>query len=693
MFSIQSAFASVTAKADTWQMMGYRMDVNLSKVQNLDADEFSIIWYWDDGEWRAFSKDPTTLEAINRLGLYGDSLKDNQGFWVKAKQDFKVLPYTQEASFLPNKKGWHLLSLGSGIVQSDYMPPNIGIVYMYRNNNWEYIKQDANKNILKSKDYLTNYGNEGFWIYNIDDTNETYPFNNYYEEGSNDTFSNKTFSFDGKTITLDQNGTVISNIAEINGGKWKGYSFTDYHIAFGVKKGDKRYTYSGMMAWDPTYGYPLGYYNLDAIVANTFQILPNGIEEVLDSNRTDFYNQNITINISDYNRSKVLDTSVKDALDTLKNIADFGDSDARTKLDDIKASLSSSSSKDAKVVLALVNFVEILDTDVVKNSFLANTQSLDINSFASTIIPDDNATIELVKTMTDYEGNATALMQDLSDRLKANADSLASLSLDENYYYEYENAKLNFVDIKELRMAMLALSFKLQFLASYELGNDTWLKPITEDLGYMVVEYVKAGIDPVAFLNSGKFFVNPDQAKLTHAKSLLREFLGLYYDFLNSDNYAREGMNIAGRDLDTRNLKRNIKLALDNLDGIRDSINILDDRVEWGDYNPETQSQNTTHKYFSRVFDLNALFDTSTAISINDFGIFSYSGANGTYDTEMSKRNNSPTASDGTNLVDDIKSSTTFSTPNHINNFFKSYKDGDLEYTGSSLLNEIFGTN
>ncbi len=693
---VQGVFAGVIAKADTWQMMGYRVDVNLSKVAHPDVREFSIVWYWDDGNWKAFSKDPAVLEVINRLGLYGDTLKSNQGFYVKAKQDFKILPYTPEASLLPTAKGWHLISIngGSFYSYSDNLPANVGAVYMYRNGVWDYIRKLSDGTLQKSKNYLTNYENEGFWIYNTIDSTDNYPINWYYKEASNNTFSNKTFSFDGNSITLDQNGSVISNISAINGGKWKGFFYNDWGISFGVKKGDKKYYYNATMAYDSAYRYPLGYYNLSYIGANIFRVLPSGIEEILDVNRTDFYDQNITVNITDYNPPKVLDEDIKSALDTLKNIADIGDDDARVKLNNIKTSLSNSTSKDAKVVLALINFIEILDTDIVKNSFLVNSENLDINSFASTVIPDESSTIKLVKNLSDYEGNAKALMQDLSNRLKTNADNLKALGLDENYYFRYDKIKLNFVDIKELRMAMLALSFKLQFIASYEFGNDEWLSPTTEDIDSASVEYIKAASDPVAFLNSGIFFVKPDQTKLTRAKSILTEFLELYYEFLDSENYAKEGMNIPERDLDARNLKRDIKLALDNLNGKTDSMDIVDDYIDFGVYDSQTGSQDISHKYEKGVFDLNSLFDASKAITIKDFGIFSYSGVHGEYDSKMSKRYNSPTSLSGADLSDDITTEIDFSIPNHINNFFKSYTDGKgVVFTGSNLLNEIFNTN
>lgn len=682
-FSFQIANAGITAKANTWQMMGYGMDVNLTATTTPSVDQFSLIWYYENGVWKAFSKDASLLTTIHNLGIYGDSIKAGQAFWVKAKQDFSIIPHVKEADILPTTQGWHLISLGSSFSAS-LLAANGAQMFVYRDGSWAYAYKNSEGTLVTSKKLFFANANEGFWIYNPTElTNGNARQNeNYYE--FTDTLSNKSFSFDGINVIFDQNGTVISNDVKYNGGKWSGVYFNESQARLQIVKEDKRYSFNFYKAYDPTYYYPLDYFILSNIAEVKFQTLSNGIVENLESNSTSYNGANIALNVSDYNRTKVLHVSVKNALDTLKSIVDNGDADPRTKLSTIKANLQSlSNDKDAKVVLALINLIEILDEDVVKNNFSINGSTLNLNSLLTNVFPQDTgAMIDLASTISNYSTNARSIMQSLSTRLKSSADSLKTIHDDENFYLPYDGKGINFADVKVLRGIMLGLAFKLQYLCSYSLGSDEWFALQNESN----IEFRKASYDPVSFLNSKTFFTSPDATKLATAKALFREFVEVYYQLLNGEYYQREGMVIPGDKLTKRNLKRNLKLVMNNLDGISPKVVYINDWAEWGAYDPKTGISTTTQKKENFAFDFNTLFNVATAITINDFPSFSYEGV---LHVNNSKMENDPVDVNWMHLK--LISATNFTAGNNINAFFKySIDQNGVVFSGASLLNEIF---
>lgn len=675
--SFQMASASIVAKANTWQMMGYGMDVNLTATTTPSVDQFSLIWYYENGVWKAFSKDASLLTTIHNLNLYGDNIKAGQAFWVKAKQDFSIIPHIKEYDFLPTTQGWHLINLAKSFGLNQ-LSANGSQMFVYRDGHWEYMYKNSEGTLISSKKLLFVNANEGFWIYNpvLLANNLIY---NQSNPPSTDTLSNKSFTFDGITTTLDQNGTVISNDSKYNGGKWSGITFNEWQIVFQIVKEDKRYNFTAYKTYNSATNSYLNSFTLSSIGNSTFQTLSNGVIENLESNTTSYGSANIAMNVNDYNRSKVLHVSVKNALDTIKSIVDNGDADPRAQLSTIKTNLQAlSNDNDAKVVLALVNLIEILDEDIVKNNFSINGSTLNLNSLLTNVFPQDNgAMIDLASTISNYSTNARSIMQSLSTRLKSSADTLKTIHDDENFYLPYDGKGINFADVKVLRGIILGLAFKLQYLCSYSLGSDEWFALQNESN----VEFRKAEYDPVSFLNSKTFFTSPDATKLATAKALFREFVEVYYQLLNGEYYQREGMVIPGDKLTKRNLKRNLKLVMNNLDGISPKVVYINDWTEWN-----YQTQELTQKKENFAFDFNALFNVATAITINDFPSFAY---NGVLHVSNSKIENSPV--DANWMPVSFKSSTTFTTGNNINSFFKySIDQNGVTFSGASLLNEIF---
>lgn len=692
LISVQVAFAGIVAKSGSWQMLSYGMDVNLTQTTTPSAEDFSLIWYYENdngGTWKAFSKDAELVSLINAVGSYGDKIKMGQAFWVKAKKDFSIIPYVSEVDILPSSQGWHLISTSLALPASFLSSRPIGSqLFVYRNNTWSYAYNNG-QNVVSSTGtpYLATNGSEGFWLYNPVDVNNSYPrYNEAYHEFK-DTFSNKQFSWGNTSLKLDQNGTVISNETLYNGGKWNGYEFSDWNIRFRVTKGDKRYVFVFNRAYSPSTYQPLDYYTLSSISVSRFQTLSNGVVETLDSNVTNYYEQNIAVALTDYNRSKIVHSTVQNALSTLETLIQNPTSYAQTTFNTVKSSLSTlSNNDDAKVVLALMTLVEILDEDIVKNNFVVfngnASKTLSLATFFTDFLPSDTQSwVELAQNVSNYSTNAKNLMQTLASRLKLKADTLVTIGDNTDFYLPYNGKSINYADVKALRGMMLALAFKLQYISSYALGSDEWLSTSTENN----IEFQKASYDPVGFLNSKTFFTAPNTSSLVIAKAYLREFLGLYYALLNAEYHEREGMMVSGANLEARNLKRHLKLAMNNLDGISSQMTYANDWAEWS-WDSQTYQSNVEHKKEFMTFDVRSLFDSSTAITINDLPVFSY---NGTLHVNNSMIINEPVDVQWNPLA--VQSSGTFSATNNINAFFKSFVNSEgQKFTGINLLNEIF---
>jgi gas vesicle protein len=677
-----SLHAGVTAKADSWQMMGLGMDANLTKLQDLTDEELQILWYWegDTQAWKAFSKSPSLSQKIKEVGYWGDYIKRGTGFWVKARKDFSLTQHVLPVETLPTTKGWHQVSFSDGFYSiNDMLTSGEGYssIFAYRDSSWKYAVREDDGNITGDLNNISR--NEGAWISLDNNSTMVHTVEEPYLYTNNtDTFTNKTFTINSSdTITFDQNGNVISSISNIDGGIWTDSKNHDWNKVVNIYKGDKQYKYYFSFNEDTS--------NLELIKIKdrNIKIYDNGVKHVIDENQTTFIANNTTV-INDYNKTKTTNSTVKGAMDELKDMFENGTDLADTKISTIKSNLESVNDNDAKVTLALINLIEVLDEDIIKNNFiLDDNSSLTLESFVQKVVPSVDDIINLSQDVASE--NITTLLQSLSNRLQNSADEIERVTVDNNYYFDYDGVKLTFADIKVIQTVMYGLAYKLQFLASYELGSSEWLKENTETIDGVEYEYINASYDPVGFLNSGTFMINPDATKLATAKSLLISFLEGYYNILNNTDFNQRGIEFPKTDLYERNLKRHIELALKNLKGENEFVKIIADWMEWNDFN-------MTDEYKSEYFklDLNSLFNTGTALTINDFGTFEYTGGVSLNETN-SKIANEPKNEYFYTLDIEVKDDDYTST-NNINNVFLLFKDENgTKYEGIDLLNEIFG--
>jgi len=227
---------------------------------------------------------------------------------------------------------------------------------------------------------------------------------------------------------------------------------------------------------------------------------------------------------------------------------------------------------------------------------------------------------------------------------------------------------------------MYLLAYKLEYLDSFQLGTDEWLKPIMDEN----IEYSKASIDPAGFLNSGTFFVNPNQTKLSKAKSLLIKSLKLYYGILESKSYDK-GLLVKADDISRRNMRRKVHEVLQNLTGKSQYAVLMDESFDWI-WDEQTQQYTSKDLFEKGIINLNALFDASSTITIKDLPTFKYDGVYNEFESKLSDGPRNDVRKE-LNLVYDQKPTA----PNNINKIIYKVvtKDGTT-LKGTNLLNELF---
>ena len=197
--------ADIIAKAGTWQMAGFGVDVNLSKISYPPKENFSIMWIYNaqTEKWKAFSKDDATKQLIKDGNLWGDSLKKEDAFWIKAKKDTPFFSFSSALQALPTEPGWHLVSFGYGWWNIGHYfdnTPTIKGAFVYRNNHWRYLYRTDSGYIGDLKHFDNG---EGGWIYlssYIDTSfNPALVYIDYGDYDRHSTFVNKKVTFSNGT--------------------------------------------------------------------------------------------------------------------------------------------------------------------------------------------------------------------------------------------------------------------------------------------------------------------------------------------------------------------------------------------------------------------------------------------------------------------------------------------------------------
>lgn len=205
-----------------------------------------------------------------------------------------------------------------------------------------------------------------------------------------------------------------------------------------------------------------------------------------------------------------------------------------------------STNADDKLLLAILDIVEIINSDKVQS--LANRvdgSTIDIDF----LVGDTESKVEIATAATIAGG--TDVLHDLATRLKTASDTIDGAFESELRVFDYSVsgtiAKMNYNDSLAIRATALAVANKLEFISSYSYGDISQYKTNEETidgriLGYNefinipaehvwlnslptsnVYEYTTEGTDPVALLNDPTFFKMTSTVRLALSGDYLKE--------------------------------------------------------------------------------------------------------------------------------------------------------------------------
>ena len=161
-----SLFADKMVIKKGWNLVSLdSKSIALDENMNPNID---IVWTYKNNKWSLF-----TLKDVNTSGFkIIDSIKPNQGYWIKTNNDFEISYDSTEEDFdLQNKNlniGWNLISTFQDINDLSIFK-DTKIIWIYKNNKWSaYSPIPKVQNLIKSKSSINTITSipkySGFWL-------------------------------------------------------------------------------------------------------------------------------------------------------------------------------------------------------------------------------------------------------------------------------------------------------------------------------------------------------------------------------------------------------------------------------------------------------------------------------------------------------------------------------------------------
>lgn len=236
---------------------------------------------------------------------------------------------------------------------------------------------------------------------------------------------------------------------------------------------------------------------------------------------------------------------VKNAIDILETI-DYTKDDIASKIKKVKDELSKAPSddKDAKVANALVNLVEVANTNCLANfinftNVKQNYQEL-LPSLLFVAESKNNAKSD-IKNAGNIQNCSNDVLQGLVEKTLKAEDSFKTTFSDDKYLFKHKDVIINHEDSKAIRSSALFAAATFQIALSYDKDiNSADLVSINEEFDYKMpwqdkenkynVTYKKMDVYPLeTYYNKPNAF-NMDLSKLQTAKTYLTNSATLLKD-------------------------------------------------------------------------------------------------------------------------------------------------------------------
>jgi len=344
----------------------------------------------------------------------------------------------------------------------------------------------------------------------------------------------------------------------------------------------------------------------------------NIISKFTDSSETELHTKYSEIKsaVDDYNKkqneqSKIVSAAIE-AIKILEKM-NIETDNVDTKISEAKKKVEGLSQSDAVMVQNILDLTNILNTPEISNVLEIEANSLTETSITGKLVK--STVLDTVTFSEKYNGiasNSIIVMNKMATQLKKISDSIGAVYENESYVFEYGSETINYDSSLALRGTILAIAFKLDFIASYSWGDDEDIKTRVRDEGPSSFEYQNINIDPSSVLNKGSAFKLVNSSRLDGSRAYLIEGLELINTISNNND------DIKNED------KIELQKMLASLKG-NGSYELVEEREDysWDDSKWELDNsyQGDRTTYTEKIYvDLGKMLNSSYAIDITSFG-------------------------------------------------------------------------
>lgn len=402
-----------------------------------------------------------------------------------------VLISSINATTLSLKAGWNLVGSNKDNVDVNTAMPTAKGVWLYKNNSWllvspngEYTPEQISE---KYNTFSILNAGDGFWVNTENDINVTL-------EGSFAIDTNVSVTYGWNLLSLktdvDMNITKYLDIPSArltwrySNDAWEAYSASP--IMNGLIKEQKipeiETLHVGEGFW--VYSNSTGYIQTPCVENKN-------IKSILD-----------TLSVLD-----PMQESLTDSLETAKSILD-------------------SSNTNERVLAAIIEIVEVINSDEVKAFIDQNTSLPNLDALTGNIDA-------LVDIATDASmAGGTEVMHAMAAKLKNASDIIGEAFLNQTNSICYSNATdslmLKYNDAMMIQAAALSAAATLELFSSYTYGDTSYFRikeqTMENNISY---EYIEAEIDPLSLIRQETFFKISDKQRLANAGAMLETAVNL----------------------------------------------------------------------------------------------------------------------------------------------------------------------
>jgi hypothetical protein len=190
-------------------------------------------------------------------------------------------------------------------------------------------------------------------------------------------------------------------------------------------------------------------------------------------------------------------------------------------LDSVKSTLGTEN-KDEKVLSALIDIAQIVNSDAV-NALIEKPEGEFVN--LDVIAAEKDKVVDIASSATFAGG--TDVLDTYAKQLKAASDVIKEAFEKDTKVISYEGVTINKDDAMAICASALSSATTLELVASYSYGDVDYLKTKEKVIDGVSYEYKKVDIDPLSVLQQPDFFKMANTARLTTAGNYLKEAVDL----------------------------------------------------------------------------------------------------------------------------------------------------------------------